>query len=366
MLTLLKNLRCFAPQSIGEKDLVLAADKIYKITSPGQITDTSLFQSVISCRGLYAFPGFIDQHVHMAGAGGEQGFSSRTKELEAPELFNAGITTAVGLLGADGTTRGMENLYAKAKALEAEGLTTYIYSGSYGLPPVTLTGSLLRDMVLIDKVLGAGEIAVSDHRSSDPDVRDLIQLASGAHLGGLIAGKTGIVHLHIGDGKSGLQLLTEALCQSDLPMEMFIPTHTNRNPVLFRQAVIYCKSGGRIDLTAGEAAGMSVPEAVRQLTQEHIDLSKVTISSDAGGSIPSGGAASPSALYADFVEILKKSVLPPDQAVCLLTENAAKALNLYPCKGAIREGSDADLLITDKAYSLKMLFCMGKLMIHHT
>jgi beta-aspartyl-dipeptidase (metallo-type) len=375
MLTLLKNIDCFCPAAIGVKDLLLAGTGIDKITPPGALHDNPLIERIHDCAGLYAFPGFVDQHVHMTGAGGEEGFKSRTRELEAKELFEAGITTAVGLLGADGTTRSMENLYAKAKALEAEDLTTFIYSGSYAVPPATLTGSLLRDIVYIDKVIGAGEIAVSDHRSSNPGAKELLKLAAEAHLGGLLAGKAGLVHLHFGDGKAGLSPLMKALDESDLPLEMFIPTHMNRNPALFRQAVDYVKTGGRIDLTAGEKDGLSVPDAVRALIAEGIDMTRVTVSSDAGGSMPAkwntspgarcaaappGGGALPSALFDDFSVIIKQSVLSQEETVRLFTENAAKALRLYPKKGVLREGSDADILITDKEYRLKMLFCKGR------
>jgi beta-aspartyl-dipeptidase (metallo-type) len=364
MLTLLKNIGCRCPPigeptSSGEKDILIAHSKILKITLPGRLCNNSLIENSIDCRGLYAFPGFVDQHVHITGAGGEEGFHSRTRALEAPELFEAGITTFVGLLGADGSTRSMENLYAKAKALEADGLTSFIYSGSYTIPTVTLTGSLLRDIVYIDPVIGAGELAISDHRSSNPDAKDLVRLASDVHLGGLIAGKAGVVHLHVGDGKGGLSPLKDALAQSDLPPDMFVPTHLNRNPKLFRQAADYCKNGGRIDLTAGEKDGLSVPDAIRAILSEGIELSRVTVSSDAGGSIPSGGSARPSALYADFTEIIKQSVLPPGEAIRLFSENPARTLGLYPKKGTLREGSDADILIIDKEYRIKMLFCKG-------
>lgn len=371
MLTLLNNIACFCPEFVGEKDILIAGTGIFKITQPGALRDARLIENTIDCRGLYAFPGFVDQHVHITGAGGEEGFQSRTKELEAIELFEAGITTAVGLLGADGTTRSMENLYAKAKALEASGLTTYIYSGSYAVPPVTLMDCVLRDIVYIDKVIGAGEIALSDHRSTNPGAKELIKLASDVHLGGLIAGKAGIVHLHIGDGKGGLSTLREALAQSDLPADMFVPTHLNRNPALFRQAAEYCKAGGRVDLTAGEQNGLSVPDALRSLVSDGTELSRVTVSSDAGGSIPAGGSARPEALFDDFTEIIRQSVkrqLPttPQESVRLFTENPAKALKIYPKKGVLREGSDCDILITDKEYRLKMLFCMGQAVVNRT
>ena len=360
MLTLLRSAVCFRPEPAGERDIVLAGSRIYKITPPGAIEDTRLFERVTDCRGLLAFPGFIDQHVHITGAGGEQGYKSRTPELAAEDIAGAGVTTLVGLLGADGVTRSMENLYAKAKSLEAAGLSTYLYSGSYALPPVTLTGSVDRDMVLIDKVIGAGEIAISDHRSSNPDAGELARLASRVRLGGLLSGKAGVVHLHVGDGRRGLSVLKEVLQTSDLPAEMFVPTHVNRSAALFEEAAAYRRSGGVIDLTAGERAGLSVPAAVRKLYENGGDLSRVTVSSDAGGSTPDGGLGTPGALYEDFVEIIRQSALPPQTAVRLFTENPAAVLKLHG-KGVLREGGDADILLTDGDYALQMLFASGRL-----
>lgn len=363
MLTLLKSTDCFCPGHIGTKDILIAGEKIYKILPPGAVQDNPLIAEIVDCRGLLAFPGFIDQHIHFLGAGGEDGFRSRTRELEAQEILDAGVTTVVGLLGADGVTRSMPALYAKARSLEAQGLTAFLYSGSYMLPPVTLTGSLQRDMIFIDKVIGAGEIAISDHRSSNPDARELTKLAAQVHLGGLLAGKAGVLHLHVGDGKSGLDILRQVLEESDLPREMFVPTHVNRNRMLFRQAAAYWREGGNIDLTAGEEAGLSVAGAVGQLAGEGTGLSRVTVSSDAGGSVPSGGAGTSEALYSDFLQIIKQSVLTPEQAVRLFTENPAAVLKLIPKKGALREGSDADILLTDENYELKMLFAMGMLLV---
>lgn len=365
MLTLLKNIMCYSPSCLGKRDIVIAADKIFRILPAGEQKDISLIERVIPCDGLCAFPGLIDQHVHILGAGGEQGFSSRIPELGIREILRAGITTVVGLLGVDVYTRSQEALYAKAKALETQGITTFLYSGGYAVPLITLTGSLMRDLLFIDKVIGAGEIAISDHRSSQPGLQELLKLSAEAHLGGLLAGKAGVIHLHVGDGKGGLGLLLELIKESDLPMEQFVPTHMNRNPALFHQAIKYCRSGGRIDLTAGETAGIPVPQAIALLVEAGVDLSNVTVSSDANGSIPEGGVSRVQDLYDDLRACMIQSVLPPEDAARLATEHVAKVLKLYPKKGVLAPGSDADILITDQNYKLQMLMCMGKLLVEN-
>jgi beta-aspartyl-dipeptidase (metallo-type) len=361
---LLRNIECYDPNPCGKKDLLIAADKIEKIAPAGTLSDNPLIDTQYDCSGLSAFPGIIDQHVHILGAGGEQGFESRTKELDVSDLQSAGVTTVVGLLGADGTTRTLENLYAKAKALKAQNVTAYLYSGSYAVPPVTFTGNITRDLVLIDIVIGAGEIAVSDYRSSCPTLPELLRLASNTYLGGMLAKKAGVVHFHIGDGKEGLTPLKKILEQSDLPKEALVPTHTNRNPSLFQEAMGYCGSGGYIDLTAGETAGIAVPDAIHALQNNGIELSRVTVSSDAGGSIPGGGVAKNKALFDDLIACIRSGIRPTD-AFRLATENVAKLLKLYPAKGTLQQGSDADILVMDEKYQIRMLFSRGKLVLQN-
>lgn len=361
MLTLLKNLTCYCPEYAGVKDVLIAGDKIYRMFDAGSVEDTALVELVVPCEGLTAFPGIVDQHMHIVGGGGEQSFASRAPEMEFQAILMAGVTTAVGLLGADGSTRSLEGLYAKAKSLESQGLSTFMYSGSYTVPAVTLTGSILRDLVLIDKVVGAGEIAISDHRSSQPGLAELLKLASDTHLGGLLGGKAGVVHLHVGDGKGGLAPLFAMVENSDLPLEQFVPTHLNRSQKLLRQAAEYCRQGGNVDLTAGETAGVAVPEAVKRLRDAGADLNRVTVSSDAGGSIPGGGIASVGALFEDVKGLLKAFGL--SEAINLVTKNPAKNLKLYPKKGALKEGSDADILILDRNFDLDKLVARGRLLV---
>ncbi|HEX3026097.1 MAG TPA: beta-aspartyl-peptidase [Clostridia bacterium] len=362
MLTLLNRIECYAPEYIGTNDILIANEKIEKIMPPDS-QNWPKEVNTIPCDGLLAFPGLIDQHVHIIGGGGEQGVSSRIAEINSSEIFMAGITTLVGVLGLDRYTKSLESLLAKTKALESEGLTALMYTGSYSVPAVTLTGSIARDLVLIDAIIGVGEIAISDQRSSQPEFRDLAQLASQAFTGGMVGGKAGIVHIHVGDGKSGLGPLTELLSRSDFSRDQFIPTHVNRNHPLFCQAVQYCRNGGQIDLTAGETAGISVSDAVCRLLAELGSLSGVTVSSDANGSIPGGGVGKIGILFEDLRECIVGRGLSPETILPLVTRNVAKVLKLYPRKGVIREGSDADILITSRDFRVRKLFCKGILKV---
>ena len=361
---LLKNIECYSPEPLGKKDLLIACDKIEALVPVDKFSDNPLIETQLDCSGLFAFPGIIDQHVHILGGGGEQGFESRAKELDVSDIRNSGVTTIVGLLGADGTTRTLESLYAKAKSLEAQNVTAYLYSGSYTVPPVTFTGNITRDLVLIDMVIGAGEIAVSDYRSSCPTLPELLRLASNTYLGGMLGKKAGVVHFHIGDGKDGLTPLKKILDQSDLPKEALVPTHTNRTQSVFKEAIGYCSAGGYIDLTAGESAGIAVPDAIHRLQKDGINLSRVTVSSDAGGSIPSGGVAKNQALFDDLVACIRSGISPTD-AFRLATENVAKLLKLYPKKGTLQEGSDADIVIVNEEFHIRMLFSRGKLVLQN-
>ncbi|QAT49429.1 beta-aspartyl-peptidase [Caproiciproducens sp. NJN-50] len=360
MIALLKDAECYCPQYSGKKDILIAEDKIESIDPVGRWGNCPFLDRIIDCGGLKAFPGLIDQHVHIVGGGGEQGFASRIGDIAADDVFLSGVTTLVGLLGFDSCTKDPANLFAKAKSLQKAGLTAYIYSGGYTFPMASLTQNILHDLIMVNEVIGVGEVAIADHRSSQPSVSELAELASAVHAGGMIAGKAGVVHIHLGEGKRGLGLLRDILDQTDLPMEMFVPTHVNRQRELFTQAMEYCKAGGNIDLTAGETHGIPVPDAIEILVKSGMDLSRVTVSSDSNGSVPTGGVGKIQELFDDIRGcILEKGVLP-ETAFRFVTENVAKILKLYPRKGTLRAGADADIAVLDCGYNLRKLFCRGR------
>lgn len=362
MLTLIRQVECFCPKYIGRRDILVAGGKIYKIAKPGGIEKSALIEDIFDFSGSLALPGIIDQHVHIIGGGGEQGFISRTGEVSFDEIISSGVTTIVGTLGADSYTRGIANLFAKAKELGERGITSYIYTGSYALPAANLTGTVEGDIIFIDKIIGAGEIAISDHRSTFSDINDFKTLCMKVHVAGMIGNKAGVVHIHVGDGNEGLMPIIEAIKGTNLSVGQLVPTHVNRNARLFSQAVKYCKMGGNIDLTAGESRGVSVPDGIEALLKSGADIKRVTVSSDAGGSMPGRGAGRMAALYEDIIRCIVDKRIKSDLAFSLASENVARILKLYPKKGALKEGSDADILIVDRGYNIKKVFAKGKIL----
>ncbi|MDF2524027.1 MAG: beta-aspartyl-peptidase [Clostridiales bacterium] len=371
MFKLLKGGHCFGPEDMGIKDILIVGNKIYKIEE--QIPDLGVLElEVIDCSGRFICPGFIDQHVHITGGGGEEGPGSRIPELMLGEILTGGITTLVGVLGVDGITRNISGLLAKARALEFEGITTYIYTGSYGVPTATLTGKAISDIALIDKVIGIGEIAIADYRSSHPSGQMLKELASEARIGGLLGGKAGVLHIHVGDGKEGMTPLFELVEKSDFPIEMFVPTHLNRNKALFEQALEYGRLGGHMDLTAGETSesGYSVSDAMEIILKSGINTDLVSVSSDGNGSMPvsannPNGVGKVSQLFEDIQKCIFDKKISMEIALKIVTSNVAKILKVYPIKGKLSPGSDADILVLDKTFGIQHLLVQGKTCIEN-
>jgi len=378
MLLLLKGGEIYSPKPLGKKDVLVCNGKIIKISDkidpPSDFTDIN----VLDLNGLIVLPGFIDQHVHISGGGGEGGPATRTPEISLSEITSAGITTVVGLLGADGITRSMASLLAKARALEEEGITTYIYTGAYEIPTRTLTGSIRSDLVLIDKIIGTGEIAISDHRSAQPTFDDLTKLAAEARVGGLLGNKPGIVHLHVGDGIRGLSPIIDIVKKTEIPISQFVPTHINRIGHLFEQGLQFLEMGGVIDLTSDikpdqhEKTALSPAMAVKKVIENKLPIGKVTMSSDSNGSIPVFDenkhlvkvlVGSTKTLYRDLKEIITLGILPIEESIKIITENVAKVLNLYPNKGCIQEKSDGDFVILDSNLNIHSVIAKGNLLM---
>lgn len=378
MIKVIKNIKVYAPEYLGEKDLVISSNKIEGIYDNLDIPENFIDIEVIDGKNKLLFPGFIDNHVHINGAGGEGGFKMRTPEIMLTDLTMAGITTVVGCIGTDGVCRDMASLLAKAKALEEEGITTYCYTGSYDIPVKTLTGSIKKDIMLIDKIIGIGEIAISDTRSSQATYDELIQAIAQSRVGGLLSGKSGIANIHLGDGTRKLGYLFRLADETELPITQILPTHINRNGDLFKSGEEYINKGGYIDFTTSTPVDQLAPgelrasEALSILIRNNSNVKNVTFSSDGNGSMPifddkgkiiKIGICSVSSLYEEVKECIKTYKIPIEDALKVITSNVSKVLKLYN-KGSIECGKDADLvLVNEDTLEIDTVIAMGKIMV---
>ena len=373
MATLILNGEVFAPEPLGRKDILVAAGSIEAVAEPGRIRLDGLDVEVLEAAGKRVLPGLVDPHVHILGGGGEGGPATRAPEIRIEDIVSSGVTTVIGCLGTDGVTRHMTSLLAKARALEIEGLSTFIFSGSYEIPVRTLTGGVRSDLIIIDKVIGAGEIAVSDHRSSQPTFDEVARLASECRVGGMLGGKAGVLHLHLGDGKRKLEFLFRLIGETEIPATQVIPTHANRNRELFEDALRWVAAGGAIDVTVGpdpvpDDPDVSLEDCVAAFIGKGLPLDRLMVSSDGNGSMPvfdaSGNlvrltVATEKDFTRKFRDLVLKNALPLDKAVRLFSTNAADFYKLTK-KGRIGPGRDADLILVDKDFALRDVFARGR------
>ncbi|MBC8385359.1 MAG: beta-aspartyl-peptidase [Candidatus Cloacimonetes bacterium] len=371
---LIKNCEVYAPEKSGKKDILIAGGKIGAIRNeiPKPV---NLDVEVIEATGLKAIPGLIDGHVHIAGAGGEGGPATRTPELKLTQLLEGGITTVIGCLGTDGMTRSVESVLMKAKSLRAEGVSCWIYTGSYQVPTPTILGDVGKDIALIEEVVGVGEVAISDHRTSFPSIDELIRLTEHARVGGMLGGKAGIVNLHMGDAKNPFQLIYDAVEKSELTFKQFLPTHCNRNDYIFEDAKTYGKKGF-VDITASSYPYFPEYEtkpakAIVELMKAGVPLEHITMTSDGCGSLPDFDeqgnlvklvSGPPASIFWETINAVIEEGLPLEQALKPVTSNPADVLKLKN-KGRIQVGKDADLVLLDSDYKISSLIANGEFFV---
>jgi beta-aspartyl-dipeptidase (metallo-type) len=370
MLTLVTNARVYAPTPLGIRHLLIAGGRIVWIGDIVPALPPELGAQTYDVRGQRLIPGLIDAHVHLTGGGGEAGPQTKVPPLSLSRFTRGGVTSVVALLGTDDATRHPRELVAAVHGLRAEGLSAWCYTAGYHVPPVTITGTVRGDIASIEWVLGV-KIAISDHRSSQPTLDELLRIASEAHVGGLMTGKAGIVHLHIGDGDRGLSLLREAIAGSELPPAVFNPTHVNRRKALFEEAVALSRGGSNVDITAFPVAAgddaWSASDALIRYLDAGAPAERVTVSSDGGGCLPTFdadgrvvkmGVGDPGDLARTIGELLGAGQ-PLERVLPAFTSNPARFLRLTQ-KGRITVGADADLVVLDDNGGVQDVMANGR------
>lgn len=365
MLTIIKNACLYAPEKRGIRDLLLAGGRLVAVED--RISITGVKAEVFDASGKIVTPGFIDQHVHITGGGGQQGYASLVPDIWMSELVACGTTTVVGLLGTDGFVKELTTLYAKAKALDADGLSAYMLTSYYGLPEKTLMGSVADDLIFIDKVIGC-KLALSDDRCAFPSRQDILRLVNQVRLGGFTSGKGGVLHIHLGNLPEGISLLLEIAQAYPTLTSYLSPTHMIRTEALFEQGLAFARLGGLIDISTGGTKFDAPYRCVLRALEAGVMLDRLTFSSDGGGGVrktdPLTGQITytPAPLHLnqkEIVALVKEGQLPLEQALCLVTVNPARNMKLK-CKGRLEVGYDADICLMDEELNLTDVFARGE------
>lgn len=360
---LIKNADVYAPEHLGTRDIFLAGGKIVAMAEKLDVTLPDL--EVIDAAGYIVAPGLVDQHIHITGGGGEGGWHSRCPELVFSELVKAGVTTFLGVSGTDSMTRSVENLLAKVRGLKNEGASGWMWTSNYAYPVTTITKDVRTDMLAIPEVLGV-KIALGDHRSSFPNQHEIMQILADVRVSGMLTGKTGFLHVHLGDFPYSFDIFDECVAQG-MPIKHIRPTHIARHPEVFRRACEFAKKGGFIDITTGGGNYMgSAADAVRAALADGVPFDRITLSSDGHGSMPRFNEAGEmvglgiGSIMCDIETIRElKDELGVEKALTPMTKTVAGALGLET-KGGIAVGKDADLLFLTKDFEPEWVFMMGK------
>jgi beta-aspartyl-dipeptidase (metallo-type) len=369
-LTLITNAEVYAPEALGQRALLVAGERIVWMGKQPPALPRDLGCESVDLEGARLVPGLIDCHAHVTGGGGEMGLKSKVPPVGLSRFTRGGVTSVIGVLGTDDTTRTTGELLARTRGLCEEGLSAWCHSGGYHVPPTTLTGSVRGDIVHLERCIGIGEIAISDHRSSQPTLDELLRLAADAHVAGLMTGKAGVLHLHVGDGERGLDLVRRALEASEIPPRTFHPTHVNRKRRLYDEALALAGQGCTVDVTAyplekGEDA-WSAEDAIERFLDSKLPRERLTASTDGGGCLPILDAekrivamdVGDPAMLAKTLQKLVQRGRPLEDVLPVFTGNPARLFRLQQ-KARIAIGADADLVVLDEQHAVRDVMARG-------
>ncbi|MFG1804143.1 hypothetical protein ACGFI4_28745 [Micromonospora carbonacea] len=351
---LLRGGRVAGPSGTAVRDLLVVGAHV--LTVDADLPDVHLPGvpvTEVDLRGRLVLPALVDQHSHPTGGGGGGGPHTQNLPILFEQYTTAGIGAVVGCLGHDTVVRTHEALLARVRALRAQGLSAYLFTGEIGHPPATLTGDLRRDLTLFTEVRGV-KAAVGEVGAVGT-VDELHRLAGAVARGSRTGGKPPALHLHLGADPRGAALVGRAVADGLLPAAMVTITHVNWNPEVLAAATDLARTGVHVDVTAcilPEYFPGAVPphRAVAELL-DRVPVEQITVTSDAGGSHPHEGALVPHrpVLLLDVLRrCLAERVAAPHLLGAVFAGNAARRLGLTGV-GVVTPGARADLLVVDES-----------------
>lgn len=383
MLTLLRNANLYAPEPLGMHDVLIAGTDIVAISPDGLAVDDR-HTDVVDVQGRVVAPGLIDNHVHVLGGGGGLGFASRAPELQTSQVVRHGITTVIGMLGFDATSKSMAALVAKTKAFREDGLSAYCLTGATLEHPVpTLTGRIRTDIAFVDEIIGVGELSISElgygFDSFGKGAQYVAEAATAGLLAGRLARKSGYACLQVPPYRETvLKPMFDVIDRTGLPITQFVPSHVNQTPEYMKDAQAWAKRGGWVDVGANYSPennysrAIEPAEAVLQLLRAGVPMQRILVSSDGNGAPPKEERGEgqprtanymPMGALADVLRRLhREHGIALDEALRPFTANVAQAAGLRR-KGRIAAGMDADLVVFDEALRVVDVFCRGRRMV---
>jgi dihydropyrimidinase len=384
---------------VYEGSLAIRDGRIVALGADGELPDAA---RAIDARGTYVLPGAIDCHIHL----GPEYDDWRTGPIAAA---HAGLTTLLGFVLAD--DRAGESLPEAIRRHRAEvegqsvldfgfhlillnrpellggipealrlGVTSFKMFMTYkkrgrmcsddficrAMAPIAAGGGLTQlhcengDVIafLEDQAQAAGRVHPRDFPPTCPDWAEAEAINRAVHLGALTGSAVYVVHLSSAVGlerikqaqAAGQRVWTETCPQylllADEAMERWGPLAKIGPPLRprdspDREALWRGTAEGSIATVASDHSPR--PQAEKAAGWQNIFVDP------AGRTIPFGSPSVETLLPLLYSEGVVKRGLPLTWLARVLGENPARLFGLYPRKGTIRIGADADLTLIDAA-----------------
>ena len=367
MALLIRNAHVYAPRDLGVADVLMAGGRTLAVGKDLNVVISGL--ETVDAAGKIMTPGFFDQHIHVNGGGGEGGYVSRCPELNLSELVAVGTTSLVGVCGTDFISRSVENLLAKVRALTAEGASAWMYTSNYRFPCTSMSQSVAEDMFLVPECLGV-KIALGDHRSSFPRPDEVLHLLADIRLTGMITGKGGVLHVHMGDIPGIFEMFVK-FQEGGFPIKHIRPTHCSRKRDIYESSLEFARHGGYVDYTAGFSCNGSTAKDILEAIDSGVDPTHITMSTDGHGSMPrfndkgemvglaTGGVGG---LLDTIRDLIGNHGVPVERALIFNTTNVTDALGLKD-QGRIEAGACGNACLFNDGWELTDVISKGCFMM---